>query len=370
VLHIWEKQVKRLQTWLLRIFFGATVAFELPLRAWAKPRVVAFAFALLLPLLGKAAAGALAKPATQLDRRALAFSTTTIGELAFVVAVVGHHELHETSADSFAAVCLAVLASNVFGPFLLRRSLAACAAQARAHIAAAQQPDNGEGGQRASETGCLRLRCRSRWGLQSDILRVLAESRISVLELRMDTVQGDVAYEALLGCEHDSAPLSVLRERLASLLWHDADACAVADVEDEDADEGGRWASRRGLRVHAWVPPSSPAHTPMHSPTPSSTRSNLFGFADPNIAAAAVDAMLAAASAAEELEHARAAMAVSGHGLLGFVRSQVPAALEEPAVIAAANEAAGRALKRSLSLTQRFSPAERELESSADDPYG
>ena len=53
----------------------------------------------------------------------VAFSMTTLSELAFVAAAVGHHELHLTSADTFAAVCLAILVSNCVGPALLRRTL-------------------------------------------------------------------------------------------------------------------------------------------------------------------------------------------------------------------------------------------------------
>ena len=126
MLHLWQAQIKRVQSFLLRIFFSATIGFEIPLRAWAHPRVLALAAALLLPtLLGKAATGALAPPhPSWRDRALIAFSMTTLGELSFVAAVVGHQELGETGERAFAALTLAIAASNVCGPAALRATLA------------------------------------------------------------------------------------------------------------------------------------------------------------------------------------------------------------------------------------------------------
>jgi Kef-type K+ transport system membrane component KefB len=62
ITHAWERQVKRLQTWMLRIFFGCTIGFDVPIRKFREPVVLALAAALLLPLAGKAATGVLAKP--------------------------------------------------------------------------------------------------------------------------------------------------------------------------------------------------------------------------------------------------------------------------------------------------------------------
>jgi Kef-type K+ transport system membrane component KefB len=98
ITHVWERQVKRIATWLLRIFFGATIGFEVPITRFASPPVLKLAAALLLALAGKGVTGALARPRHGAHVLTVAFSMTTLGELAFVAAAVGHHELHLTTA--------------------------------------------------------------------------------------------------------------------------------------------------------------------------------------------------------------------------------------------------------------------------------
>ena len=129
--------MKRLQTWLLRLFFGCTIGFEVPVASFRKPRVIALAAFLLLPIASKTLAAVLAKPRTPARVLTVAFSMTTLSELAFVAAAVGHHELHLTSADTFASVCLAILVSNCVGPALLRRTLQLYTEAALRDIAAA-----------------------------------------------------------------------------------------------------------------------------------------------------------------------------------------------------------------------------------------
>jgi Kef-type K+ transport system membrane component KefB len=335
VLHVWAGQVKRLQTWLLRLFFGATVAFELPLRSWRKPRVIAFAAALLIPLLGKAATGVLAKSAAARDRAVVSFSMVTIGELAFVAAVVGHHELHETSADTFAAVVLAILASNVFGPALLRRTLRAYAAASRSELAAVAVAAASSGSS-LSQGLRLRLRCRSRWGLLADVLRALADSHILVLEFRVDTVEDDALYEAYLKADGSATEedmhtrLALLRTRLAPLLSHDAgaqsslqeDANGAAEGEcEDDSGETMDWASLRGMQLRAWDG-QGVRQADMPPPSTPSRRIQLSGALTASMAAAVADMALADAAEQEDLERARTAAAASLHGLRGFVRSE------------------------------------------------
>lgn len=270
VLHVWEHQVKRLQTWLLRLFFAATVGFDIPIRYFARPRVIAFAAALMLPLLGKAATGFLAKPLNPRNILTIAFSMTTIGELAFVAAVIGNHELHLTSKESFAAVCLAIIASNVIGPMLLRRTLAFYSAASLRILQAAVDEEHGAHGSGGLIYYQLSARCPSRWGLMADVLKVLAASGVAVLEFRTDATGGDVVYEAYLKDLrlHDASPggahtdglderLAALRSALAPLLSSDAEGGPPAE---DKATEGYTtdFGALRGLLLRRWLPGGSP----------------------------------------------------------------------------------------------------------------
>ena len=277
---IWDTQLKRLQTWLLRLFFASTVGFDVPIAHFGKPRVIAFAAALLLALSGKALCGLLARPADARNVLTVAFAYSTIGELGFVAAVVGYHETELMSTDTFAAVCLAILVTNVLGPFLLRRTLAIYTRSVQnqltdavkqqqqqyddVHAAAAngKPPPAGAAPDGVSAPAVfykMTLRCHGRWGLMGDILRALTHSGgCQILEFRTDAVGGDALYEAFLKTGRhlpDAAAvqehLEALRAALTELLAHDPDAAAAGE---HDAGEAGTVdiGTLRGLYLRPW----------------------------------------------------------------------------------------------------------------------
>jgi len=405
--HIWHSQLKRLQTWLLRLFFGATVAFDVPIVKFGKPRVLAFAAALLLAVLGKALCGVLAQPRDARNVLTVAFAYCTIGELAFVAAVISYHELNIMSKDTFAAVCLAVIVSNILGPFLLRRTLAFFTRSVERDLSQAVEGHhessddhaasdvvgsslsaeaNSDGGVvKAADDGAvyykMNLRCRGRWGLLGDVLRVLNSARCVVLEFRTETVGGgDILYETYVRDEHQRAAepaadhvqqrMSELRIALMKLLSHDPgaadstiDGSPTTDVE-ENVDTSIDFTNFRGLFIRRWQPQSPAADSDNAArdarlesrttrqisqratvldilsrvegslPSTSSaeispastrglalTRSGTFALARAN----AVDLALATASAAAELEIAQEE--ALNEGLLGVARSHRPATL-------------------------------------------
>jgi hypothetical protein len=135
--------------------------------------------------------------------------------------------------DTFAAVCLVIIVSNMIGPALLRRTLRYYANAARRDISAAVHAATvGAHGGAAHSTSAptpvliyfkLDIRCVARWGLMADILRCLGDAGIGVVEFRTDA-QGEFSvYEAFLRDERlkDAAPGLLhtpgLPERLAEL---------------------------------------------------------------------------------------------------------------------------------------------------------
>ena len=276
--HIWDAQLKRLQTWLLRLFFASTVGFDVPIAEFGKPRVIAFAAALLLAVTGKALCGLLARPADARNVLTVAFAYSTIGELGFVAAVVGYHETELLTKDTFSAVCLAIIVTNVLGPFLLRRTLAIYTRSVQNELTdALKQQQHGDVHHAASHpqpAGTapvedsapaavfykLTLRCHGRWGLMGDVLRVLTHAGgCTILEFRTDAVGGDALYEAILKAGRplpDAAAvhehLQTLRASLIELLAHDPDAAAMAGELDSGDSASVDIGTLRGLYLRPW----------------------------------------------------------------------------------------------------------------------
>lgn len=57
---VWPKYVHQIQVWLVRIFFAATIAFEIPIKSFWNGRVWLKALTLVVPLCAKSVTGFLA----------------------------------------------------------------------------------------------------------------------------------------------------------------------------------------------------------------------------------------------------------------------------------------------------------------------
>lgn len=82
---VWHSQVKRIQGWLLRLFFSATVGFLIPIRHLWTPSVWSLGCLFLVPTLGKIQTGMLAKPLTRDAFLTVATAMSARGEFAFLV---------------------------------------------------------------------------------------------------------------------------------------------------------------------------------------------------------------------------------------------------------------------------------------------
>ena len=272
---LWMAQVKRLQTWLVRIFFAATVGFAVPLQRFSTGAVWGRGMLYTSVLVAKLATGVLAKPLTLPEALTVGTAMCAWGELAFVVALTAKNELKLMSDDTYAAVMLAVLISVVMGPTTLRAVLAWEARRTAAALAAASA---------ATRRGVvyykLALRGANRFGLMPDLLRLLGSDGVEVLDCRVDSQAGGrlALVEAYLKDTRlaDANPetrtaaglgerLSHLRSRLmAELLSHDElakladhDGCdeeAIADINELSVD----WTELRGLSLRRWMPGAVP----------------------------------------------------------------------------------------------------------------
>lgn len=121
-------QFKRLLQWLMRIFFAASIGFQVPIRDFANGTVIGYGVLLTLALLGKLAVGFLVPNFNNTDKfRGLhlrdclvtGFSMAAEGEFAFVIAVFAADQ-GLISPDLYASIVLAVLISTIVPPFALR----------------------------------------------------------------------------------------------------------------------------------------------------------------------------------------------------------------------------------------------------------
>jgi Kef-type K+ transport system membrane component KefB len=121
-------QFKRLLQWLMRIFFAASIGFQVPIKDFGNGIVIGYGLLFTVALLGKLAVGFLVPNFSNTDMfRGLhlrdclvtGFSMAAEGEFAFVIAVFAVDQ-KLISPDLYASIVLAVLLSTIIPPFALR----------------------------------------------------------------------------------------------------------------------------------------------------------------------------------------------------------------------------------------------------------
>jgi len=125
-------QLKRVMQWLMRIFFAASIGFQVPIDKFGDGQVILNGLIFTLALLGKLLTGFLVPNFTQnrrftgmhrRDALVVGFSMAAEGEFAFVIAVfaVDKKIIDETT---YASIVLAVLLSTILAPLALRLTIA------------------------------------------------------------------------------------------------------------------------------------------------------------------------------------------------------------------------------------------------------
>jgi len=200
----WGKQVKRVLQWLLRIFFAATIGFEIPIRDFFSAEVFGQALLLFVAVLGKVATGFWVMPLRTAEFFKVGFAMAAWGEFAFITATTARAE-GIIDQKTFSAVILAVVISVVVSPILLRWTIVRSSRHAVASIEAAAQstvksyvcasthvpsPPSAEGATRQPSLEeapvCYHLHTQSSacWGLNARLLDALSDQSLHVLDFR------------------------------------------------------------------------------------------------------------------------------------------------------------------------------------------
>lgn len=188
---VWHSQVKRIETWMLRIFFSCSVAFKVPVKDLWTLEVVGFAALLLVALLGKVVTGVFGpSPPQVLFPKPTVFFTigcamSAWGEFAFVVANTSL-DLGIMKPDTFASVVLAVVASAVISPWALSLTL----------LIAQKERDriHHELNMSVRRTGAehkyleVDICCVNRWGLVDGLIDKFHKLDLSVLDFTCTTL--------------------------------------------------------------------------------------------------------------------------------------------------------------------------------------
>jgi len=185
---VWHSQVKRIETWMLRLFFSTTIAFKVPVRDLWDPKVLTFTAALLIPLLGKMVTGVFApRPLTKISFCIIGFAMSAWGEFAFVVANTSL-ELGIMSQETFASVVLAVLISAIVSPWAL--SLTLLFSRKQKEILQ-YQVEMGVRKRRGARHAYLEVDicCLNRWGLIDGLISTLSRLDLSVCDFTVTSIE-------------------------------------------------------------------------------------------------------------------------------------------------------------------------------------
>lgn len=198
--HLFVHQFKRLLQWLMRIFFAASIGFQVPIKDFADGTVIWQGLVYTLALTGKVAVGFLVPNFTQGKRFSgnhlrdcliTGFSMAAEGEFAFVIAVFAV-DSDLITPDLYASVVLAVLLSTIIPPFLLRFTIsyynkkgqelverAAEEEEFRQHTLGLDIEESLVKGIRDKSTVflCIQTQSNSRWGLLHSLMQAMGKVR-------------------------------------------------------------------------------------------------------------------------------------------------------------------------------------------------
>eukprot|EP00804_Cyclotella_cryptica_P028486 CCRYP_014781-RA/>CCRYP_014781-RA protein AED:0.02 eAED:0.02 QI:317/1/1/1/1/1/3/2257/834 len=205
-------QYKRLLQWLMRIFFAASIGFQVPIRDFSNVKVIGIGLLFTLALLGKLAVGFLVPNFNNSevfrglhlrDCLITGCSMAAEGEFAFVIAVfsVDSGLIHP---DLYASIVLAVLISTIIPPFALRFTISHFNKMAERLVKQAEDLER----QRADTIDealspqeqekrlrerieankivflCIQIQCASKWGLIPKIISTLTSLGLEVIDNR------------------------------------------------------------------------------------------------------------------------------------------------------------------------------------------
>lgn len=206
--HIFVRQFKRLLQWLMRIFFAASIGFQVPIRNFGDGTVIWQGLVFCLALLGKIFTGFIVPNFNQTQRftdvhlrdcLVTGFSMAAEGEFAFVIAVFAV-DSGIISINLYASIVLAVLLSTIIPPFALRFTISHYNKKAEERVAkAAKEEFQGEDASLRGDKEqqlregikndttvflCIQTQSTSTWGLLTKLMSTMQRLGVEVIDHR------------------------------------------------------------------------------------------------------------------------------------------------------------------------------------------
>ena len=217
--HIFVRQFKRVVQWLVKIFFSASIGFQVPIQDFGDITVIWKGLVLCLVLIGKVGVGFMVPNFSQARRftgfhlkdcLTTGFSMASEGEFAFVIAV---YVVDAGLVDKtlYASVVLVILISTIIPPFCLRFTISYYNRKGEAEVRAAEEETLRDPslsstddlslpqGDKAlidairNETDIflvIQIRCESRWGLLTEMMVIMAKKHLDVIDHRAWSPRG------------------------------------------------------------------------------------------------------------------------------------------------------------------------------------
>jgi len=205
-------QFKRLLQWLMRIFFAASIGFQVPIKDFGDWHVIGYGALFTVALTGKLAVGFLVPNFNNTEKyRGLHLrdclvtgcSMAAEGEFAFVIAVFSKDQ-ELITPELYASIVLAVLVSTIIPPFALRFTIGyynkiaenivkqaeAMEQRRAATVEAGLTPEEQEKRLREDIEAnkvvflCIQIQCASTWGLVPKIITTLSSLKFEVIDNR------------------------------------------------------------------------------------------------------------------------------------------------------------------------------------------
>ena len=206
--HIFVRQFKRILQWLMRIFFAASIGFQVPIRNFGDGTVIWQGLVFCIALLGKIFTGFLVPNFNQTQRFTdvhlrdcliTGFSMAAEGEFAFVIAVFAV-DSGIISINLYASIVLAVLLSTIIPPFALRFTISHYNKKAEERVAkAAKEEFQGEDASLRGDKEqqlregikndttvflCIQTQSTSTWGLLTKLMSTMQRLGVEVIDHR------------------------------------------------------------------------------------------------------------------------------------------------------------------------------------------
>ena len=193
--HMFMEKTHQLMTWLLRVFFAATIGFQVPVQLYSNPYVVMWGFILYLCVVAKLPLGLFVpqfedrqdgqnyNPLLR-DRLVTGLSMTCRGEMSFIIAAFALGE-GLISSEVYGSITWAVLLSCITSPFMLLNLIKYYNTKQKEYLASTNPLKHSEGVTLSSPLYLhVKVYSPTSWGIQDKFRIILNELGLEIVERR------------------------------------------------------------------------------------------------------------------------------------------------------------------------------------------